>query len=57
VEIGLANDTVTEIISGLKEGDQVVSRTTNSTAKTSATPATSLFGNGNAGGAVRIPRD
>jgi len=55
VEVGISDDTNTEIISGLKEGDQIVSSTiTSATAnKTSATnkntSATSLLG-GNAGG-------
>ena len=42
VEIGLANDSFTEIISGLKEGDQVVSRTIQPTA--AKTTAPSIFG-------------
>lgn len=51
VEVGLSNDTSTEIITGLKEGDQVVVRTIMaSTATTSATP--SLFGGGGTRGAV-----
>jgi macrolide-specific efflux system membrane fusion protein len=56
VEIGLSNDTVTEIISGLKVGDQVVTRTITTT--TSATQsAPSILGNtggGNRVGGVRI---
>lgn len=43
VEVGLSNDTQTEILSGLKVGDQIVTRTiTATTAQT--TPAPSLFG-------------
>jgi HlyD family secretion protein len=61
VEIGLSNDTSTQIISGLKEGDQVVSRTITPTTKvtTQTTSATSLLGGGGAarpnagGGAIR----
>jgi len=59
VTVGLSDDTLTEIVSGLTEGDKVVSRTIAGTATpaaaTSQTP--SLFGGGNrsAGGAVRIP--
>jgi HlyD family secretion protein len=46
VEIGISDDTNTEIISGLAEGDQVVSRTI--TTKTKATTqAPSLIGGGN----------
>ncbi len=60
VQVGISNDTQTEIISGLKEGDQIVTRTiTATTAKPAATQAPSLFGTGggNRGGAggVRIP--
>ena len=45
VEIGLANDTSTEITSGLSEGTQVVVRTiSNNTTQVSATQAPSLFG-------------
>lgn len=52
VEVGLANDTVTEITSGLKESDQVISRTITSATTAAAAPAPSLFGNigGNRGG-------
>lgn len=60
VEIGLSNDTSTEIISGVKEGDQIVTRTiTSTTQKTSTQQAPSLFGaaggnKGNSGaGAIR----
>jgi len=50
VEIGIANDTVTEIVSGLNEGDVVVTRTiTGTTAAPAPASATSLLG-GNRGG-------
>ena len=53
VETGISDDTNTEIISGLKEGDQIVSRTVTSS---TTTPTTSLLGGGNTrgigGGAV-----
>jgi HlyD family secretion protein len=39
VEIGISDDTNTEIISGLKEGDQIVSRVVTSATKTNATNA------------------
>lgn len=58
VETGLSNDALTEITSGLKEGDQVITRTiTMSAAAAVTTPAPSLFGapGGNRGGAVRVP--
>jgi len=44
VEIGIADDTNTEIISGLNEGDQVVSRTTSSTTKTTTSSNSSRGG-------------
>lgn len=55
VTIGLSNDTDTEILSGINEGDQVVSRIINPTT-TTTTSAPSLFGSGArgvTGGAVR----
>jgi RND family efflux transporter MFP subunit len=51
VEIGLSSDTQTEIISGLKEGDQIVARTVSATQTTAAT-APSLFGGGGGGKAT-----
>jgi len=48
VEIGVANDTNTEIKSGLKEGDEVITQTISATAKKSAT--TSSTGSGGFGG-------
>ncbi len=39
VQVGLSNDTYTEIISGLKEGDQVVTRTILPAGTTSAAPS------------------
>jgi RND family efflux transporter MFP subunit len=57
VEVGISNGTSTEIISGLKEGDKIVTKTTiTSTATTTTVP--SILGNpggGNrGGGALRI---
>jgi len=56
VTTGLSNDTMTEIVDGLKEGDNVVTRTIAATTATTAT-APSLFGGGgnktSGGGAVR----
>ncbi len=47
VQIGMANDSYTEIISGLKEGDQVIVRTISaSTSKTTTSSGTSLFNMG-----------
>lgn len=43
VEIGISNDTMTEITNGLKEGDSIISRTINSTA-TAQTQSGSSFG-------------
>lgn len=44
VETGISDDTSTEIKSGLKEGDQVVSRTITTTTKTATASTPSLFG-------------
>lgn len=52
VEIGIANDTNTEIISGLNEGDQIVTRTIAAQSSTPAATAPSLFG----GGGMRVGR-
>lgn len=46
VEIGLSNDTQTEIVSGLKEGDKIVSKIILPAAATATTQAPSLFGGG-----------
>jgi len=51
VTIGLSDDTNTEIISGLNEGDQVVSRTVTTSTKTTAAP--SILGSTGSGGAAR----
>jgi len=47
VEIGVSNDTMTEIISGVKEGDYVVVRTFSSSQKTTTASSSS--------GGIRIP--
>lgn len=49
VEVGISDDSTTEILSGLFEGEQIVSKTTNSSVKTTsstAKSATSLLGGG-----------
>jgi HlyD family secretion protein len=64
VEIGTANDTLTEITSGLKEGDQVITSTIKSGATAAATTQSSSLlrvggmggGGGSAAGALR-PHD
>ena len=61
VRIGLSDDTVTEIISGVNEGDEVITRTIAGTTKATAAAAPSLFGGGTrtttgGAGAVRINR-
>jgi HlyD family secretion protein len=57
VEIGASNDTETEIVSGLSEGDVVVtgssSPTSTSTSSTTS-PFSALGGRGGMGGAVRV---
>ncbi len=59
VETGLSNDTHTEIVSGLNEGDVVVTKTITGEAVSATVQAPSLFGGGGVrgtGGGVRIPR-
>ena len=47
VEVGISDDTSTEITSGLSEGDKVVTKTISGTATTATTnSAPSLFGSG-----------
>ncbi len=69
VTVGVSNSTVTEILSGLSSGDQVIIKTTTSgssatTGTATSAAAPSLFGTaggrgggfgGGAGGAVRVP--
>jgi HlyD family secretion protein len=56
VTVGLSDDTNTEIISGLNEGDQIVSRTV-TTATAAAATAPSLFGStSNRGGTTNAVR-
>lgn len=52
VTVGLSNDTVTEISSGLKEGDEVITRTIIGGTTKTTTTSSGLFGGGssNAGG-------
>jgi len=56
VSIGISNDTYTEIISGLKEGDEIVTKTITPTTTTTAT-APSIFGAAanRSGSNVKIP--
>lgn len=59
VEVGDSNDTQTEIISGISEGDTIVTGQTNATTPGSSTGATSPFGNTGGfggGGGTQIPR-
>lgn len=60
VKIGLSDDTSTEILSGLEEGDEVITRTVAGTGtKSTAAAAPSLFGSGTrttGSGTGRIPR-
>ena len=56
IETGLANDAVTEITNGLKEGDIIIIRTINSTAVQTTSQQTNglrIFGGGGGGGGFR----
>ena len=46
IEAGLSDDTNTEIVSGLKEGDQIIVRTVTASGAKTTTSAPSLFGTG-----------
>ncbi len=53
VEVGISNDTLTEILSGVKEGDNVVTRTVSPNKAVGASTAPNIFGatgGGNRGG-------
>ena len=54
VEIGISNDTETEILSGLKAGDVIVVRTIAPSTATQTSSAPSLFGGGGSSGNVRF---
>ncbi|MEI6420068.1 MAG: efflux RND transporter periplasmic adaptor subunit, partial [bacterium] len=54
VVVGLSNDSITEVVSGLKEGDQIISRSIKPTTTTATPSITSLMGgNRAAGGTAR----
>ncbi len=58
IVVGLSNDTESEVMTGLNEGDQIVTKTITGTSQTTTTQAPSLFGTGGgnrggAGGAIR----
>ena len=54
VEIGIASDSLTEVVSGLKEGDQVIARTINNSVSLQVSqPSRSIFGGPGAGGGFR----
>lgn len=50
IETGISNDTMTQIISGLVEGDEIVSRTITPSSTKTTTSAPSLLGGGNTRG-------
>ncbi len=54
VEVGISNDTLTEIVSGLKVDEQIVTRTISSSGATATRPTSILGGTGTG---VRIPRN
>lgn len=60
IQIGSANDTLTEVAAGLKEGDMIIVRTINSSQKTSSSSSSSTFRTsglgGMSGGMMRLER-
>jgi len=57
VEAGISSDTQTEIISGLDEGETVITGTVSATTSSQSSSVFSSFGRGAGGGTIRIPRD
>lgn len=56
IVVGLSNDTESEVMSGINEGDQIVTKTITGTPQATTAQAPSLFGNrggGPSGGAIR----
>jgi HlyD family secretion protein len=54
VEVGVSDDTNTEILSGLKEGDKVITKTIQSSTGSASAPSIfSAFGVGNRSGSIR----
>lgn len=54
VEVGLSNDSDTEIVSGLSEGDQILIKIISATTATTATQTKSILQAAGAGGGARI---
>lgn len=54
VEVGLTSDTQTEILSGLSEGNVVITGTVNTSTSSTSGRSTSVFGGGIGGGAFRV---
>lgn len=54
VEIGISSDTKTEVLSGLAEGDVIVTATNTLGTTTQNTNRTSVFGSFGGGGEVRM---
>lgn len=57
VEAGISSDTQTEIISGLDEGETVITGTVSATTSSQSSSVFSSFGRGAGSGTIRIPRD
>lgn len=55
VQVGVANNTDTEIVSGINVGDKVVTRTVDPSAAATTTTSTQGQGGGGGGGGLRIP--
>jgi len=55
VTVGASNSTSTEILSGINEGDNVVTQTINASSSTAASSTSSTNRTGGGGGGIRIP--
>ena len=52
IEIGISDDTLTEIVSGLSEGDQIILKTTAGTSSSSSSSSKSIMSGGPMGGSA-----
>lgn len=55
VEVGISDDSLTEIISGLNEGDQIITKTTTGTSSATVSASSSKSGTGSMSGLGGVP--